>query len=68
MGGLSPERDVSLTTGQAVFAAIQRNGLDAVALDVRDNGVAGDIEPALGVERNGFALGRGADFFYEIKG
>jgi len=34
MGGLSPERDVSLTTGQAVFAAIQRNGLDAVALDV----------------------------------
>jgi D-alanine-D-alanine ligase len=34
MGGLSPEREVSLTTGQAVFEAIQRNGLDAVALDV----------------------------------
>jgi D-alanine-D-alanine ligase len=34
MGGLSPERDVSLTTGQAVFEAIQRNGLDAVAIDV----------------------------------
>ena len=34
MGGLSPEREVSLTTGQAVFEAIQRNGLDAVAIDV----------------------------------
>jgi D-alanine-D-alanine ligase len=34
MGGLSPEREVSLTTGQAVFEAIQRNGLEAVALDV----------------------------------
>ena len=34
MGGLSPEREVSLTTGQAVFKAIQKNGLEAVALDV----------------------------------
>lgn len=34
MGGLSPEREVSLTTGQAVFEAIQRNGLEVVALDV----------------------------------
>ena len=34
MGGLSPEREVSLTTGQAVFEAIQRNGLDTVAIDV----------------------------------
>jgi D-alanine-D-alanine ligase len=34
MGGLSPEREVSLTTGKAVFEAIQRNGLDAVAIDV----------------------------------
>lgn len=37
MGGLSPEREVSLTTGQAVFEAIQRNGLDAVAIDVDRN-------------------------------
>lgn len=34
MGGLSPEREVSLTTGQAVVEAVQRNGLEAVALDV----------------------------------
>jgi len=34
MGGLSPEREVSLTTGQAVFEAIQRNGLNTVAIDV----------------------------------
>lgn len=37
MGGLSPEREVSLTTGQAVFEAIQRNGLDAVTIDVDRN-------------------------------
>ncbi len=34
MGGLSPEREVSLTTGKAVFEAIKKNGLDVVALDV----------------------------------
>ncbi len=37
MGGLSPEREVSLTTGQAVFEAIQRNGLNAVTIDVDRN-------------------------------
>ena len=37
MGGLSPEREVSLTTGQAVFEAIQRNGLNTVAIDVDRN-------------------------------
>ncbi|GJL77469.1 MAG: D-alanine--D-alanine ligase [Nitrospinaceae bacterium] len=34
MGGLSPEREVSLTTGNSVFQALTKNGLDAVALDV----------------------------------
>ena len=43
MGGLSPEREVSLTTGQAVFEAIQRNGLQAVALDV-DRKIAVNLE------------------------
>jgi len=43
MGGLSPERDVSLTTGKAVFEAIKRNGLEAVALDV-DRRIAINLE------------------------
>ena len=46
MGGLSPEREVSLTTGQAVFAAIQKNGLEAVALDV-------DRDIALNLKKSG---------------
>jgi len=37
MGGLSPERDVSLTTGNSVLEAIKRNGLDAVGIDVDHN-------------------------------
>lgn len=43
MGGLSPEREVSLTTGQAVFEAIKRNGLEAVAIDV-DRKIAVNLE------------------------
>jgi D-alanine-D-alanine ligase len=34
MGGLSAEREVSLETGAAVFAALQRRGYDSVDLDV----------------------------------
>ncbi len=34
MGGLSPEREVSLTSGQEVFNAIQSKGLNAVTIDV----------------------------------
>ena len=34
MGGLSPERDVSLTSGQEIFNAIQRKGLNAEMIDV----------------------------------
>lgn len=43
MGGLSPEREVSLTTGQAVFEAVKRNGLEAVTLDV-DRRIAINLE------------------------
>jgi len=34
MGGLSAERDISYKSGHAVFSALQRSGLDAVALDI----------------------------------
>ncbi len=37
MGGLSPEREVSLTTGKAVLAAVQSKGLKGVAIDVDHN-------------------------------
>jgi len=43
MGGLSPEREVSLTTGQAVFEAVQRNGLEAITIDV-DRKIAVTLE------------------------
>ncbi len=43
MGGLSPEREVSLTTGNSVFEAIKRNGLDAIAIDV-DHKIAVTLE------------------------
>ncbi|MBH0209072.1 MAG: D-alanine--D-alanine ligase [Nitrospira sp.] len=36
MGGRSPEREISLKTGQAVHQALLRRGYDAVALDVGD--------------------------------
>lgn len=34
MGGTAAERPVSLNSGRAVFAALKRNGVDAVAIDV----------------------------------
>ena len=34
MGGLSREREVSLSTGKAVVEAIKRKGLNAVSIDV----------------------------------
>jgi len=37
MGGNSAERIISLETGRAVHAALNRSGIDAVALDTRDN-------------------------------
>jgi D-alanine-D-alanine ligase len=37
MGGLSPEREVSLTSGKAIFNAIQSKGLNAEMIDVDHN-------------------------------
>jgi len=37
MGGLSPEREVSLTSGKAIFDAIQNKGLNAEMIDVDHN-------------------------------
>ncbi|MFH0941323.1 MAG: D-alanine--D-alanine ligase [Candidatus Omnitrophota bacterium] len=34
MGGLSAERDISYKSGQAVFSALKRSGLDVVALEI----------------------------------
>jgi D-alanine-D-alanine ligase len=36
MGGTSAEREISLMTGEAVLAALNRRGVDAQALDIRD--------------------------------
>ncbi len=37
MGGLSPEREVSLTSGQEIFNAIKSKGLNATMIDVDHN-------------------------------
>jgi len=37
MGGYSAEREVSLNSGKAVLAALQRKGVDAFAIDVQRN-------------------------------
>lgn len=37
MGGLSPEREVSLTSGQEIFNALQSKGLNATLVDVDHN-------------------------------
>ncbi|MEE9552617.1 MAG: D-alanine--D-alanine ligase, partial [Gammaproteobacteria bacterium] len=37
MGGNSAEREISLESGQAVFAALQRKGVDVHAIDVGDD-------------------------------
>jgi len=37
MGGLSPEREVSLTSGKEIFKAIQSKGLNAEMIDVDHN-------------------------------
>jgi D-alanine-D-alanine ligase len=36
LGGSSTEREVSLRSGQAVLAALQRRGVDAVAFDPKE--------------------------------
>ena len=37
MGGIAAERDVSINSGTAVFNALKRKGVNAVAIDVDDN-------------------------------
>jgi len=36
LGGGSEERDISLISGRAVLAALQRRGVDATGVDPRD--------------------------------
>jgi D-alanine-D-alanine ligase len=40
MGGAAAEREVSLKSGAAVYAALQRQGVNAVAMDVHDTVMA----------------------------
>ena len=42
MGGLSLEREVSLTSGNAVLEAVKRKGLNGVGIDV-DNDIAASL-------------------------
>ena len=37
MGGLSPEREVSLASGNAVLEALERKGLNGIGIDVSNN-------------------------------
>jgi D-alanine-D-alanine ligase len=37
MGGVAAEREVSLNSGNAVFNALKRKNIDAVAIDIADN-------------------------------
>lgn len=43
MGGPSAERDVSLNTGNAILAALQERGYDAVGLDLRPHTLFDDL-------------------------
>lgn len=40
MGGLSAERDISLVSGRAVFAALENRGIDAHLVDVQEDVLA----------------------------
>ncbi|MFN3233985.1 MAG: D-alanine--D-alanine ligase [Gammaproteobacteria bacterium] len=37
MGGMTPERDISLMTGKQITESLQRQGVDAFAIDLKDN-------------------------------
>jgi len=43
MGGPSSEREISLKSGKAVFAALKEAGVDAVAIDITCDGVSENI-------------------------
>ena len=51
-GGLSPERDISLLTGEAVLSALQEKGVDA-------HGVEAAEDLTEGLARGGFGRGWG---------
>ena len=40
MGGASAEREISLTSGNAVFDALKRLDVDVVAIDIDENPIA----------------------------
>src|SRR5690348_8493268 len=54
LGGVSTEREISLVSGRAVLAALQRRGIDATTVDPRDVSLA-DL-PAQGYDRAFIAL------------
>jgi D-alanine-D-alanine ligase len=54
LGGTSTERDISLISGRAVLAALQRRGIDAAGIDPRDAPLC--QLPAQGYERAWIAL------------
>jgi D-alanine-D-alanine ligase len=43
-GGTSSEREISLLTGRAVHAALQRSGIDAYAVDPREKALQGLVD------------------------
>ncbi len=60
LGGASAEREISLLTGRAVLAALKRRGVDARAVDTREDGLVKLM--AGGFDRAWIALhGRGGE-------
>ena len=53
MGGSSAERSISINSGKAVLQALKNNGVDAVAVDVRDDVItplqAGNFDRAFNI-------------------
>ena len=43
MGGLSPEREISLVSGNAVLEAVKRKGLNGIGIDV-DHNIASTLQ------------------------
>ncbi len=47
MGGSSAEREVSIKSGTAVFEALKRQGVDAIAIDVKENPIEALVGKAI---------------------
>jgi D-alanine-D-alanine ligase len=54
LGGSSSEREVSLRSGTAVLAALQRRGVDAVAFDPKEQPLISLLDD--GIDRSWIAL------------